>query len=110
MLIAAYKKWGDMKVIEKDPINELLKLYVRFNAEAEKDEELRDEARYWFKELEEGNEEAFELWQWIRDISLKEFNKVYELLNIKFDSYAGESFYSDKMDRVIRRIRRERIC
>lgn len=101
MLIAAYKKWGDMKVIEGDPINELLKLYVKFNGEAEKDESLRDEARYWFKELEEGNEEALELWQWIRDISLKEFNKVYDLLNIKFDSYAGESFYSDKMPRVI---------
>ncbi len=101
MLIAAYKKWGDMKVIEADPINELLKLYVKFNEEAEKDESLRDEARYWFKELEEKNEEALELWQWIRDVSLKEFNKVYDLLNIKFDSYAGESFYSDKMPKVI---------
>lgn len=101
MLIAAYKKWGDMKVIEADPINELLKLYVKFNEEAEKDERLRDEARYWFKELEEKNEEALELWQWIRDVSLKEFNKVYDLLNIKFDSYAGESFYSDKMPKVI---------
>ena len=101
MLIAAYKKWGERDIIESDPINELLKLYVKFNAEAEKDESLRDEARYWFKELENGNEEAVELWQWIRDVSLKEFNKVYNLLNIKFDSYAGESFYSDKMGRVI---------
>ncbi len=101
MLIAAYKKWGDKEVIEKDPINELLKLYVKFNAEAEKDEALKEEARYWFKELENKNEEALELWQWIRDISLREFNRVYDLLNIKFDSYAGESFYSDKMDRVI---------
>ncbi|GFN36044.1 arginine--tRNA ligase [Tepidimicrobium xylanilyticum] len=104
MLIAAYKKWGDAEVIEKDPINELLKLYVKFNAEAEKEENLKEEARYWFKELEDGNEEALELWQWIRDISLKEFNKVYKLLNIEFDSYAGESFYSDKMDRVIREL------
>lgn len=101
MLIAAYKKWGDKETIEKDPINELLKLYVKFNAEAEKDESLRDEARYWFKELEDNNEEAVQLWQWIRDVSLKEFNRVYNLLNIKFDSYAGESFYSDKMGRVI---------
>lgn len=101
MLIAAYKKWGDKEVIEKDPINELLKLYVKFNAEAEKDEALKEEARYWFKELENKNEEALELWQWIKDISLREFNRVYDLLNIKFDSYAGESFYSDKMDRVI---------
>ncbi len=60
-----------------------------------------DEARYWFKELEDRNQEALELWQWIRDISLKEFNKVYDMLNISFDSYAGESFYSDKMKEVI---------
>jgi arginyl-tRNA synthetase len=101
MLIAAYKKWGDKKAIEASPINELLKLYVKFNAEAEEDESLRDEARYWFKELEGKNPEAVELWQWIRDISLKEFNKVYDMLNIKFDSYNGESFYSDKMPKVI---------
>ena len=105
MLISAYKKWGDKAVIESDPINELLKLYVRFNAEAEEHEELRNEARYWFKELEDGNEEAVELWQWIREISLKEFNKVYDMLNIKFDSYAGESFYSDKMPAVIEELK-----
>ncbi|WP_353092496.1 arginine--tRNA ligase [Tissierella praeacuta] len=105
MLISAYKKWGDKEVIEADPINELLKLYVRFNAEAEEHEELRDEARYWFKELENGNEEAYKLWEWIREISLKEFNKVYDMLNIKFDSYAGESFYSDKMPAVIEELK-----
>ena len=102
MLIAAYKKWGDKKAIEADPINELLKLYVRFNKEAEEDGSLRDEARYWFKELEDGNnQEATKLWQWIRDISLKEFNIVYDMLGIEFDSYNGESFYSDKMAKVI---------
>lgn len=100
MLIAAYKKWGDKELIEADPINEFLKLYVKFNSEADKDESLRDEARYWFKELENNNPEAVELWQWIRDLSLKEFKRVYKLLNIEFDSYAGESFYSDKMARV----------
>lgn len=105
MLISAYKKWGDREVIEKDPINELLKLYVRFNAEAEEDESLKDEARYWFKELENKNEEALELWTWIREISLQEFHKVYDMLNIKFDSYAGESFYSDKMPEIIENIR-----
>lgn len=109
MLISAYKKWGDREVIEADPINELLKLYVRFNAEAEEHEELRDEARYWFKELENGNEEAYELWEWIREISLKEFNKVYDLLNIKFDSYAGESFYSDKMPAVIQELKEKEL-
>ncbi|MFA5576271.1 MAG: arginine--tRNA ligase [Tissierellaceae bacterium] len=101
MLISAYKRWGDKSVIEEDPINELLKLYVRFNDEADKNEELRNEARYWFKELENGNEEAQGLWEWIREISLKEFNRVYQMLNIKFDSYAGESFYSDKMPQII---------
>lgn len=101
MLISAYNKWGDWKVIEKEPINELLKLYVRYNEEAEKDEALLDEARYWFKELENGNKEAYSLWEWMRRVSLDEFNRVYDMLNIKFDSYAGESFYSDKMQRVI---------
>lgn len=101
-LISAYKKWGNREVIESDAINELLKLYVKWNAEAELDNTLRDEARYWFKELENKNEEALELWQWIRDVSLKEFNKVYDMLNIKFDSYAGESFYSDKMPAVLK--------
>ncbi len=109
MLISAYKKWGDREAIEADPINELLKLYVRFNSEAEEKEELKDEARYWFKELENGNEEAVELWTWIREISLKEFNKVYDLLNIKFDSYAGESFYSDKMPEVIEELKEKNL-
>src|SRR5699024_6635565 len=104
MLIAAYKKWGDREVIENDPINELLKLYIKFNEEAEKNEALKDEARYWFRELEEKNEEALELWKWIRKISLKEFNKVYDMLNIEFDTYAGESFYSDKMPKVIKEL------
>ncbi|TJX13029.1 arginine--tRNA ligase [Tissierella creatinini] len=109
MLISAFKKWGDREVIEENPIKELLKLYVRFNSEAEEDESLRDEARYWFKELEDGNEEAKELWQWIRDISLKEFSKVYDMLGISFDSYAGESFYSDKMPAVIEEMEKKGI-
>lgn len=107
MLIAAYRKWGDEETkekIEKDPIHELLKLYVDFNSAAEEDESLRDEARYWFKELEEGNEYAVEMWQWIRDLSLKEFNKVYDMFGIKFDSYKGEAFYSDKMDSVVKEL------
>ncbi|TFZ40281.1 arginine--tRNA ligase [Soehngenia longivitae] len=101
MLISAYKRWGDKEIIEKDPIRELLKLYVRFNSEAENNPELMEEARHWFKKLEDKDEEALNLWKWIRDISLKEFNRVYDLLNIKFDSYAGESFYSDKMPAVV---------
>ncbi|HZH93522.1 MAG TPA: arginine--tRNA ligase [Tissierellaceae bacterium] len=109
MLISAYKKWGDRQVIESNPISELLKLYVRFNQEAEDKPELQDEARYWFKELEHKNAEAMELWQWIRDISLKEFNRVYDMLNIKFDSYAGESFYSDKMPEVLEEMKEKGI-
>lgn len=109
MLISAYKKWGDKEVIEQEPIKELLKLYVRFNKEAEEDESLRDEARYWFKELESKNEEAVELWTWIREISLKEFNKVYDMLGIEFDSLKGESFYSDKMPKVIEELKEKNL-
>ena len=100
-LIVAYKAWGDRATIEKDPINELLKIYVKFHDEAKEKPELEDEARGWFKKLEEGDAEATALWQWMRDVSLKEFNKVYDLLGIRFDSLAGESFYSDKMPRAI---------
>lgn len=104
MLIAAIRRSEDKDIkskIESDPIPELLKLYVSFNAAAEEDPKLRDEAKYWFKELEDGNEYAIELWKWIREMSLKEFNRVYDMFGIKFDSFTGESFYSDKMDAVV---------
>ncbi len=107
MLISAYKKWGSPEVveaIEKNPIQELLKLYVKYNQEMEEHPEYKDEARYWFKELENGNEEAIKLWTWFREVSLMEFNRVYDMLNIKFDSYAGESFYSDKMPAVMKEL------
>ncbi|WDV47339.1 arginine--tRNA ligase [Clostridiaceae bacterium M8S5] len=100
-LIVAYKKWGNKEAIEANPIKELLKIYVKFHDEAESHPELEDEARAWFKKLEDNDEEAFELWTWFRDISLKEFSKVYGMLDIEFDSYAGESFYSDKMPQII---------
>jgi len=104
MLISAYKKWGTPEVIEaieKDPINELMKLYVRYNQEIETHPEYQEEARYWFKQLETGNEEAHKLWSWFREVSLKEFNRVYDMFGIKYDSFAGESFYSDKMPAII---------
>ncbi|WP_315167919.1 arginine--tRNA ligase [Metaclostridioides mangenotii] len=101
-LIVAFKKWGDKKVVEENPIPELLKLYVQFHEEAENHPELEDESREWFTKLENGDEEAKELWQWFRDESLKEFDRVYDLLDIQFDSLAGESFYSDKMGGVIK--------
>jgi arginyl-tRNA synthetase len=100
-LISAYKRWGDRSVIEKDPINELLKIYVKFHEEAEKHPELDDEAREYFRRLEEGDKETTELWQYFRDVSLVEFKRVYELLGVHFDSYAGESFYGDKMQEVV---------
>lgn len=100
-LICAYKRWGVREVIEKDPINELLKIYVKFHDEVEKEPSLDDEARSYFKKLEDGDEETTALWQYFRDISLVEFKRVYDMLNISFDSYAGESFYSDKMQEVV---------
>ena len=100
-LIVAFKNWGNKEEVEKEPIKELLKLYVKFHDEAEKDPSLEDKAREYFTKLENNDKEAKELWQWFRDESLKEFERVYKLLDIQFDSYAGESFYSDKMDRVI---------
>lgn len=101
MLIVAYKLWGDKATIEANPIDELLKLYVRINAEVEERPELDEEARQWFKKLEDGDEEAWELWQWFRDESLVEFNRIYEKLNVHFDSFNGEAFYNDKMDEGI---------
>lgn len=99
-LIVAYKRWGVKEAIEANPISELLKIYMKFHEEAEKDPSLEDEARKAFKDLEDGNEEAKALWSWFREVSLKEFDMVYDLLGIEFDSFAGESFYSDKMDKV----------
>jgi arginyl-tRNA synthetase len=100
-LIVAYKKWGSEEAVRSNPIPELHRLYVKFHEEAANDKSLEDEARAWFKRLEEGDEEATRLWQWFRDESLKEFNKTYELMNIRFDSLHGEAFYNDKMDRVV---------
>ncbi|MDY4510933.1 arginine--tRNA ligase [Streptococcus hyovaginalis] len=101
MLIVAYKKWGDQAAVEANPIAELLKLYVRINAEAEENPSLDDEAREWFRKLEAGDEEAVSLWQWFRDESMVEFNRLYKELDVSFDSYNGEAFYNDKMDEIV---------
>lgn len=100
-LISAYKRWGDPKVIEKDPINELLKLYVHFHEVAKEQPELEDEAREYFRLLETGDEDTTNLWKYFREVSLVEFKRVYDMLDISFDSYNGESFYSDKMDEIV---------
>lgn len=103
-LISAYDRWVNEEDLEKDPINELLRIYVKFHEEAEKDPHLDEEARMHFKNLEDGAEKETKLWKRFKDLSLKEFKRVYKMLNIEFDSYAGESFYSDKMDAVVEEI------
>lgn len=105
MMIEAYKRWGDDEIIEKDPIPELVKLYVRINQEAETNKELLDNSREWFRKLENGDEEAVALWQWFRDLSLDEFKRVYDMLDVEFDSYRGESYYSDLMLKAVDEIK-----
>ncbi len=100
-LICAYKKWGNKEKVEDGQINELMKLYVKFHTEAETDPSLDDEARAWFTKMENGDKEALSLWEWFKEISLKEFQKVYEILEVSFDSYAGESFYNDMMKNTV---------
>ena len=102
LLMVAYKKWGYKEAVEANPIDELLQLYVRINAEIENDPALDEEGRLWFKKLEDGDPEATELWQWFRDESLVEFNRIYELLGVEFDSLNGEAFYNDKMDEAVK--------
>ena len=103
-LIVAYKKWGSREAVEEKGIQELMDIYVKFHEEAEKDDSLNDEARAWFLKMEQGDEEALEIWQWFRDISLKEFMRVYDILGMEFDSFAGESFYRDKTANVVKRL------
>lgn len=103
-LIEAYKLWGSEELVKADPIAELIKLYVRFHEEAELDPTLDDKGRAWFKKLEDGDPEAVRLWEWFRSESLKEFNRVYDLLGVTFDSYNGEAFYNDKMDVMVNKL------
>lgn len=100
-LMSAYKRWGSEDEVKADPINTLVKYYVRFHEEAKENPALDDEGRAWFKKLEDGDEEARQLWSWFREESLKEFMELYETLDIEFDSFNGEAFYNDKMDGVI---------
>jgi arginyl-tRNA synthetase len=100
-VILAYKMWGDDKEFLKDPIATLYDLYVRFHREEEKDPKLEEEARGWFKKLEDGDKEATALWEKFRACSLEEFMRVYQMLGIEFDAYAGESFYNKYMEQTI---------
>jgi len=100
-LIVAYKLWGEKEELEGSPISHLYNIYVRFHEEAKLMPELNDEARAWFKKLEDGDKEAQALWELFRELSLEEFKKYYKELDIKFDSWNGESFYNDKMQNII---------
>ena len=106
-LICAYRKWGSREEVEQREIDALVELYVRFHQEAEADPSLNDEARAEFKKLEQGDEENLRLWKWFIEISLREYQKTYKQLGITFDSYNGESFYTDKMPRQVELLRQK---
>ena len=106
-MIVAYKKWGNKEEILKDPINKLTQLYVKFHEEAEKDPNLENEAREAFRKMELKDPEYLQLWQWIRNESLKESKQIYDLLDVTFDSYNGEAFYNDKMDEVVNELQQK---
>lgn len=108
-LIVAYKMWGNKEAVERDDIKELSRIYVKFHDEAEKNPNLNDKARSWLVKMQEGDKEALSLWKWFCEISMKEFNRIYDRLGIKFDSYAGESFYNDKMQAVVDEIKEKKL-
>lgn len=103
-LIVAYKAWGNEETVKENGIAELMRLYVKFHEEAEKNPELNDQARAWFNKMENGDEDALKIWQWFKDISLIEYKRTYNLLGIEFDSYNGESFYRDKTTAIVDKI------
>ena len=104
-LISAYTRWGKRELVEQGGIRALNELYVRFHREAEENPALDDEARAYFKKIEEGDKECLALFEWFKELTLKDVKIIYDLLDIKFDSYAGESFYQDKMKPVVDELR-----
>ena len=104
-MIAAYLKWGNKEEVEKNGVDALTALYVRFHQEAEKDPSLEDEGRLWFKKIEDNDPKATEIFNWFKEITLKDAQRVYDMLGVQFDSYAGESFYNDKMQPIIDELR-----
>ncbi|WP_311481201.1 arginine--tRNA ligase [uncultured Anaerococcus sp.] len=108
-MIAAYKLWGDDDKLNKNPIKELLNLYVRYNTEASENEEMMEVARQEFKNLEEGEEEATRLWSWFKEISFNEFDRVYKLLDIDFDNYKGEAYYSKYMPAILEELKEKNL-
>lgn len=108
-MIAAYKLWGDDDKLNANPIQELLNLYVRYNTEASENEEMMEVARQEFKNLEEGEEEATRLWSWFKEISFNEFDRVYKLLDIEFDNYKGEAYYSEYMPAILEELKEKNL-
>ncbi len=108
-LIVAYQKWGSKEAVEQYGIQELMRIYVKFHEEAEKDATLEDEARSWFVKMQNGEQEALSLWKWFYNISIKEFNRVYDMLGVHFDAYTGESFYNDKMAAVVEELKQKNL-
>ncbi len=104
-LIVAYKRWSSAEQVEKGKLKELVRIYVKYHEEAKADPALDDEARAWFKKIEAGDREANEIFSRFKEITLAEVDKIYRMLNVSFDSYAGESFYNDKMDVVIEELK-----
>lgn len=108
-LITAYLKWGNEEKVKENPIPELSSLYVRFHEEAENDPTLNEEGRKWFKKLEDGDTEAARLWVWFKNVSLKAFQNIYELLGVTFDSYNGEAFFNDKMEVTVKELQHKNL-
>jgi arginyl-tRNA synthetase len=104
-VITAFKHWGDPAQLATQPLKHLFEIYARFHSEAEKNEALHEEARAWFKKLEDGEAEARALWRRFREISIAEFKRLYRFLGVTFDSYEGESFYQDRLPDLVERLR-----
>ena len=100
-MVCAYKKWGDKEKVEQGGVDEMTRLYVRFNEEAKQDKSLEDEGRAWFKKIEDGDPEALEIFHWFKDVTLRDAMKVYDVLDVQFDSYDGESVMAGKTGRVV---------
>ncbi len=108
-VMAGYDMWKDEYDFTQNEIQSILKIYIRFNQEEKENPELTEKARQYFKRLEDGEPEVVETWQWIRKISLENYEKTYKLLNSKFDSYNGESYYNDKMDVVVEELKEKNL-
>ncbi len=108
-MIVAYKKWGDKETVEQEGVKELNRLYVKYHDAAKEQPSMDDEARSWFVKMQTGDDEALQLWKWFTDVSMIEFNKMYERLGVTFDSFAGESFYNDKMEAVVAELKEKHL-